>query len=219
MANNRIKFKNLIVDILLQVVRSVTACQGVIMLVDANEGVQAQTVAVHSLAKRNNLTIIPTLNKVDLPRADPEKVKAQLNSVFKIDPESVMSISAKKGWGVQELLEAVICRIPQPSVDSKGYFKAHIIDTWHDKYRGVLCLAYIHSGKVQVGQAVKWRSDSKPHVVKFLALLRPNEEPIDEAVAGQVVMVGKWLCYICFKYFLYTIKMLKSENRKYIFVL
>ncbi|CAB3224129.1 unnamed protein product [Arctia plantaginis] len=178
------------VDFANEVVRSVTACQGVIMLVDANEGVQAQTVAVHSLAKRNNLTIIPTLNKVDLPRADPDKVKAQLNSVFKIDPKSVLSISAKKGWGIQELLEAVICRIPQPSVDSKGYFKAHIIDTWHDKYRGILCLAYIQSGKVQVGQAVKWRSDSKPHVVKFLALLRPNEEPIDEAIAGQVVMVG-----------------------------
>lgn len=161
------------------------------MLVDANEGVQAQTVAVHSLAKKNNLTIIPTLNKVDLPRADPEKVKSQLQSVFKIDPDSVLSISAKKGWGVKELLEAVITRIPPPPVDLEGHFKAHVIDTWHDKYRGVLCLAYIHSGKVQVGQAVKWKSDSKLQSVKFLAMLRPNEEPIDEAIAGQVVMVGK----------------------------
>lgn len=173
-------------------VRSVTACQGVILLVDANEGVQAQTVAVHSLAHRNNLKIIPTLNKVDLPRADPEKVKTQLKSLFKIDPDTVMSISAKKGWGVKELLEAVIERIPPPTVDLDGHFKAHIIDTWHDKYRGVLCLAYIHSGKVQVGKTVKWRSDTKHHTVKHLALLRPSEEPIDIAVAGQVVMVGKW---------------------------
>lgn len=176
---------------MIQVVRSITACQGVIMLVDANEGVQAQTVAVYSLAKRNNLFIIPTLNKVDLPRADPEKVKSQLHSLFKIEPESVLSISAKKGWGVKELLEAVITRIPPPTVDTKGHFRAHIIDTWHDKYRGVLCLAYIHSGKVKVGQAVKWKSDSKPQMVKFLAMLRPNEEPIEEAVAGQVVMVGE----------------------------
>ncbi|XP_075973450.1 translation factor waclaw isoform X2 [Anticarsia gemmatalis] len=178
------------VDFSNEVVRSVTACQGVIMLVDANEGVQAQTVAVHSLAKRNNLIIIPTMNKVDLPRADPDKVKAQLQSVFKIDPEDVLSISAKKGWGVKELLEAVITRIPPPSVDTEAHFKAHIIDTWHDKYRGVLCLAYIHSGRIQVGQAVKWKSDSKLHQVKFLAMLRPNEEPIEEAIAGQVVMVG-----------------------------
>lgn len=174
-----------------QVVRSVTACQGVILLVDANEGVQAQTVAVHSLAKRNNLTIIPTLNKVDLPRADPDKVKLQLKSLFNIEPENVMSISAKKGWGVKELLQAVIERIPPPTVDKDAHFQAHVIDTWHDKYRGVLSLAYIHSGKVKLGQTVKWRSDSKQNTVRYLALLRPKEEPIEEAVAGQVVMVGK----------------------------
>ncbi|XP_049869045.1 translation factor GUF1 homolog, mitochondrial [Pectinophora gossypiella] len=178
------------VDFSNEVVRSVTACQGVILLVDANEGIQAQTVAVHALAKRNNLTIIPTLNKVDLPRADPEKVKSQLKSLFNIDPDTVMSISAKKGWGVKELLEAVITRIPPPNIDVDGHFKAHIIDTWHDKYRGVLCLAYIHSGVVKVGQTVKWGSDLKQHTVKYLALLRPSEEPIETAVAGQVVMVG-----------------------------
>ncbi|CAH2106517.1 unnamed protein product [Euphydryas editha] len=178
------------VDFSNEVVRSVKACQGVILLVDANEGVQAQTVAVHSLAKRNNLIIIPTLNKVDLPRADPENVKSQLKSLFNIDPDSVMSVSAKKGWGVKELLQAVITRIPPPSVDSRENFKANIIDTWHDKYRGIMCLAYIESGTVQVGQTVKWRSDLKQHTLKYLALLRPNEEPIDKAVAGQVVMVG-----------------------------
>lgn len=160
-------------------------------MVDANEGVQAQTVAVHSLAKRNNLVIIPTLNKVDLPRADPENVKAQMKSLFKIEPESVLSISAKKGWGVKELLEAVISRIPPPPISNEKHFKANIIDTWHDKYRGIMCLAYIESGTVHVGQQVKWRSDLKQHTLKYLALLRPNEEPIDKAVAGQVVMVGK----------------------------
>ncbi|KAJ2946196.1 hypothetical protein O0L34_g5130 [Tuta absoluta] len=178
------------VDFSNEVVRSVAACQGVILLVDANEGIQAQTVAVHSLAKRNNLAIIPTMNKIDLPRADPENVKAQLHSLFKIEPDSVLSISAKKGWGVKELLEAVITRIPPPTVDLNAHFQAHIIDTWHDKYRGVLCLAYIHSGKVEVGQPVKWRSDGKQHIVKYLALLRPSEESIESAVAGQVVMVG-----------------------------
>ncbi|KAL0841188.1 hypothetical protein ABMA28_014930 [Loxostege sticticalis] len=178
------------VDFSNEVVRSVAACQGVILLVDANEGIQAQTVAVHSLAKKNNLVIIPTLNKVDLPRANPDKVKAQLKSVFNIDPETVISISAKKGWGVKELLEAVIQRIPPPQVNNDEHFRAHIIDTWHDKFRGVLCLAYIHSGKVKVGQSVKWKSDPKQHSVKYLALLRPKEEPIEEATAGQVVMVG-----------------------------
>ncbi|CAG5059663.1 unnamed protein product [Parnassius apollo] len=193
--NNELYLLNLIdtpghVDFSNEVVRSVTACQGVILLVDANEGIQAQTVAVHSLAKRNNLVIIPTLNKVDLPRADPDNVKSQLNSLFNIDPETVLSISAKKGWGVKELLEAVITRIPPPDVNPAGYFKAHIIDTWHDKYRGVLCLAYIHSGTVEIGQEVKWQSNPKQHTVKYLALLRPGEESINKAAAGQVVMVG-----------------------------
>lgn len=168
-----------------------TACQGVILLVDANEGVQAQTVAVHSLAKKNDLIIIPVLNKIDLPRANPDQAKSQMQSLFGIDPESVLQISAKKGWGVTELLEAIITRLPPPPVDPDGHFRAHIIDTWHDKYRGVLCLAYIHSGKLNVGQAVRWRSNLKQHTVKYLAMLRPSEEPIESAVAGQVVMVGK----------------------------
>ncbi|KAJ0177172.1 hypothetical protein K1T71_007181 [Dendrolimus kikuchii] len=193
--NNETYLLNLIdtpghVDFSNEVVRSVSACQGVIMLVDANEGVQAQTVAVHSLAKKNNLVIIPTLNKVDLPKADPDNVKAQLKSLFNINPDTVLSISAKKGWGIKELLETIIERIPHPNVDSTSEFRAHIIDTWHDKYRGVLCLGYIHTGKVQIGQTVKWRSDSKQQIVKYLALLKPTEEPIEKAVAGQVVMVG-----------------------------
>ncbi|CAF4834145.1 unnamed protein product [Pieris macdunnoughi] len=178
------------VDFSNEVVRSVTACQGVVLLVDANEGIQAQTVAVHSLAKRNDLVILPTLNKVDLPRADPEKVKNQLKSVFKIEPSDVLQVSAKKGWGVEELLKAIITRIPPPNVDTTDHFRAHIIDTWHDKYRGVLCLAYIHSGTLKMGQTVKWKSDVKQHTVKYLALLRPSEESITEAMAGQVVMVG-----------------------------
>jgi translation elongation factor EF-4 len=155
--------------------------------------VQAQTVAVHNLAKKKNLIIIPTLNKVDLPRADPDRVKMQLKSLFNIDPTTVLSISAKKGWGVKELLEAVIKRIPPPPLNNENHFIAHVIDTWHDKYRGVLCLAYIHSGKVKIGQLVKWRSELKQHTVRHLALLRPKEEPIEEASAGQVIMVGK--CY------------------------
>lgn len=159
--------------------------------------------AVHSLAKRNNLVIIPTLNKVDLPRADPDKVKLQMKSLFGIDPETVLSISAKKGWGVDELLQAVITRIPPPAIEVNGPLKANIIDTWHDKYRGVLCLAYIQSGRVQMGQAVKWRSESKQHIVKHLAILRPDEHPIQEGVAGQVVMVGKFyqICFNCINYF------------------
>ncbi|VVC93710.1 unnamed protein product [Leptidea sinapis] len=178
------------VDFSNEVVRSVTACQGVVLLVDANEGVQAQTVAVHSLAKKNNLIIIPTLNKVDLPRADPEKVKGQLQSLFGIDPDNVLQISAKKGWGVQNLLEEIIKRIPPPIVKLDEPFRAHIIDTWHDKYRGVMCLAYIHSGVLKIGDSVKWRSDSKQHLVKYLSLLKPQEENIEKAIAGQVVMVG-----------------------------
>ncbi|KOB74883.1 Uncharacterized protein OBRU01_08607, partial [Operophtera brumata] len=139
-------------------------------------------------SNENDLVIIPTLNKVDLPRADPEKVKMQLQSLFNIHPDSVMSISAKKGWGVKELLQEVIERIPPPTVDQSPHFRAHIIDTWHDKYRGVLCLAYIHSGKVQVGQAVRWSSDSKQQTIKFLALLRPRCGPKGGGAVGEELL-------------------------------
>ncbi|GBP66065.1 Translation factor GUF1 homolog, mitochondrial [Eumeta japonica] len=178
------------VDFSSEVVRSITACQGVVLLVDANEGVQAQTVAVHSLAKKNNLIIIPVLNKVDLKNADPEKVKKQLKSVFDIDENTVLKISAKKGWGINELMQAIIERIPPPPADPNSSFKAHVIDTWHDKHRGIMCLTYIHSGRARIGQSVKWRSNLKQQTIKALALLRPHEEPVASATAGQVVMLG-----------------------------
>lgn len=148
-----------------------------------------------------------------MPRADPENVKAQLKSLFDIDPDSVLSISAKKGWGVKELLEAVISRIPPPPISDDKHFKASIIDTWHDKYRGILCLAYIESGMIQVGQSVKWRSDLKQHTLRYLALLRPNEEPIEKAVAGQVVMVGECKEYfqIKFVYFVWLLQYLRFK--------
>lgn len=178
------------VDFSNEVVRSVTACQGVILLVDANEGIQAQTVAVHSLAKRNNLVVIPVLNKVDLPRADPDRVTEQLKTIFGIDKADVLKISAKKGWGVPEVLNAIVERIPPPPVDVNAKFVAHVFDSWHDRYRGVLCLAYIRGGKINVGDNVRWSSSTRQQQIKFISILRPQEDAVDSAVAGQVVMIG-----------------------------
>ncbi|XP_077299790.1 translation factor waclaw [Arctopsyche grandis] len=178
------------VDFSNEVVRSVQVCQGAILLVDAAEGPRAQTVAVHSLATKNELTLLPVLNKIDLPRANPTKAKNQLFSLFNIEPNDVLEVSAKKGWGVENLVHSLIERIPPPNVSRDGPVKALVFDTWHDKYRGILCLAYIESGYLKLGDSVKWLSLNKINSVKHLFLLTPEEKEIRRAGAGQVVVFG-----------------------------
>lgn len=170
--------------------RSVQACQGAILLVDAAEGPQAQTVAVYNLAKNNNLKIIPVLNKIDLPRANCAKVKEQLQKLFKIDPADILEISAKKGWCIKEVVQALIERIPPPPVCRDGFLKGLVFDTWHDKYRGVLCVTYIQNGTVNVGDSVKWLSFNKQQKVKYISILKPEEQPVKRAEAGQVALIG-----------------------------
>lgn len=173
-----------------QVVRSVQACQGAILLVDAAEGPRAQTIAVHLLSKQQNLNIIPVLNKIDLPRANAVKVKNQLFSLFNIEPDSILEVSAKKGWGIENLVNSIIERIPPPNVKREGFLRALIFDTWYDKYRGILCLAYIENGTLKIGDSIKWLSSKKVHPIKYLLLLTPQEKNITHAAAGQVVVVG-----------------------------
>lgn len=166
------------------------ACQGAILLVDANEGPQAQTVAVHSLAVRQKLAIIPVLNKIDLPRADPVRSKNQLKTLFKIEPSDVLEVSAKKGWGVKEVLDAIVERIPPPTAAKDDYFKALVFDSWYDKYKGIMCLSYIQGGSVKLGDSVRWYAGNKSLTAKYMYLLTPEEIPVEKATAGQVIVIG-----------------------------
>lgn len=178
------------VDFSNEVTRSLAACEGVILLVDANQGVQAQTVANYHLAVSKGLTVLPVLNKIDLKNADPERVCYELSSLFDIDPEMVLRISAKVGTGVNNLLDKIIERIPQPNAERGGDFRALLFDSFYDRYRGVLNLICVRNGEVRKGQNVTFVHTGKTYEVRSLALLRPAETPIDILHAGLVGLVG-----------------------------
>nr|CAH7722848.1 unnamed protein product [Callosobruchus chinensis] len=178
------------VDFSNEVSRSLSACQGVILLVDANDGVQAQTVANFYLAFGNDLVIIPVLNKIDLPNADPERVCHQLQTLFDIDPSTVLKISAKKGIGIDKVLEAIVQNLPSPPVNRNASFRALLFDSSHDKYRGALSLIFVKDGSISVGDNICSAHTKKEYEVKSLSLLRPDEVPVKKLVAGQIGLLG-----------------------------
>ncbi|KAJ9593292.1 hypothetical protein L9F63_015167 [Diploptera punctata] len=177
------------VDFSNEVSRSLATCQGVILLVDANQGVQAQTVANFFLAFSNDITIIPVLNKIDLKNAEPERVSEQLNTLFDINKDDILKVSAKLGTGVEDVLKAVINRVPPPSVNRDASFRALLFDSWYDRYRGVILLVYITDGMLQTGDEIASIHTQKCYEVKSLGLLRPEEEPCHKLLAGQVGFV------------------------------
>nr|XP_050862392.1 translation factor GUF1 homolog, mitochondrial isoform X1 [Vespula vulgaris] len=174
------------VDFSSEVYRSLAACQGVILLVDANDGVQAQTVANFYLAIKRELVVIPVINKIDLPMADPERVKNQLETLFNINEKDVLKISAKLGTGVDELLQAILKRLPPPPVNRNLPFRALIFDSWYDKYKGAVSLIYVKDGSLSVGEHITSFASKKSYEIKEVALLRPEEEPVKTLFAGEV---------------------------------
>uniref|UniRef100_A0A1B6E716 Tr-type G domain-containing protein n=1 Tax=Clastoptera arizonana TaxID=38151 RepID=A0A1B6E716_9HEMI len=164
------------VDFSNEVARSLAACQGVILLVDANQGVQAQTVANYYLAFTQELIIIPVLNKVDLKNANPENVTAQLKNIFGIEKEEILKISAKFGTGIDSLLEAIINRIPSPESNRTASLKALVFDSWYDRYKGAVALIYLKDGKIHLGDKIVSTYSKKEYIIKSLGVLRPHEE-------------------------------------------
>ncbi|XP_049287749.1 translation factor GUF1 homolog, mitochondrial [Anopheles funestus] len=178
------------VDFSNEVSRSLAACNGVILLVDANQGVQAQTVANYHLARSKQLVIVPVLNKIDLKNSRPEAVCNELLTLFDIDPDEVLKVSAKLGTGCDEVLASIVNRLPAPNANRDANFRALIFDSWFDKYRGALNLIYIRDGEITTGQEIVSCHSGKAYEVKSLALLRPDERKVDRLVAGQVGLLG-----------------------------
>ncbi|XP_021359156.1 translation factor Guf1, mitochondrial-like isoform X2 [Mizuhopecten yessoensis] len=174
------------VDFSYEVSRSLSACQGVILLVDANQGVQAQTMANFFLAFERNLTIIPCLNKIDLHNAKPEIVLEQLNNVFDTDPDDVFKISAKVGTGVQELLAAIIEKIPPPPGDRNKPLKCLVFDSQYDQYRGAVGNILVLDGSVKKGDKIMSLFSKKSYEVQGTGILHPNEKLVNVLYAGQV---------------------------------
>ena len=167
------------VDFAAEVYRSLAACQGVILLVDANDGVQAQTVANFYLAFGSNLVIIPVINKIDLKNANPERVVNQLKSVFDIEADEVIKISAKYGTNVEEILKAIVKRIPPPPVSRENHLKALIFDNWFVQYKGAISLIYVKEGFITIKDQITFAHTKKNYEVKTLSMLRPEEENVN----------------------------------------
>ncbi|XP_032665892.1 translation factor GUF1 homolog, mitochondrial isoform X2 [Odontomachus brunneus] len=174
------------VDFTAEVRRSLAPCQGVVLLVDANDGVQAQTVANYYLARERQLVIIPVINKVDLKNANPEKVQDQLQALFGMDDIDVIKISAKLGIGVDKVLDAIIERIPPPVVSRDKPFRALVFDSWYEKHKGAISLIYVKDGALSVGEHVNFMLLKKSYEIRSISFLRPHAENIKTIYAGQV---------------------------------
>ena len=173
------------VDFTYEVSRSLAACEGALLLVDATQGVQAQTIANVNLAMANNLTIIPVINKIDLASADVDGTKQSISDVLMLDATDALLISAKEGKGVPEVLEAVIERIPPPSGDPDAPLKALIFDSWFDNYQGVIVLARIVDGSVRPGMKIKVMSNERVFEVMEVGQFTPKRTKKSELLTGE----------------------------------
>lgn len=174
------------VDFSYEVSRSLASCEGALLVVDATQGVEAQTVANTYLAIENNLEIIPVINKIDLPSAEPEKVKEQIEDILGIDSSEAILASAKEGIGTEEILEAIVKRVPPPSGSVEGPLKSLIFDSWFDNYQGVIVLVRLFDGKIRKGTKIRLMSSGKEFEVSEVGVFTPKMKAVEELSAGEV---------------------------------
>jgi GTP-binding protein LepA len=174
------------VDFAYEVSRSLAACEGAVLVVDASQGVEAQTLANVYQAVENDLEILPVLNKVDLPSADPDRVKQQIEDVIGIDASNAIPISAKTGQNVAAVLEAIVERLPPPKGDRRAPLKALLIDSWYDAYLGVVVLVRIIDGALRKGQKIKLMAAGTAHQIERVGIFRPKQEMLAELGPGEV---------------------------------
>lgn len=177
------------VDFSYEVSRSLFACEGALLVVDAGQGVEAQTLAVCYTAMEQGLEVMPVLNKIDLPQADPEKVIAEIEDIIGIEAHDALLVSAKTGVGIEELLEAIICRIPPPKGDVSAPLEALIIDSWFDEYLGVVSLVRVKNGTLRVKDKILVMSTGKIHQVDRLGVFTPKPKDQEVLHAGEVGFV------------------------------
>ncbi len=174
------------VDFSYEVSRSLASCEGALLVVDASQGVEAQTLANAYIAINNGLEIIPVINKIDLPSADIERTKEMIESAVGLDASNALAISAKTGQGVPEVLEAVVKRIPPPVGRAANQLQALIFDSWFDSYRGVVVLARVIQGTISKGQRIRLMSNGRTFDVETLGVLTPKPVEVESLSAGEV---------------------------------
>src|SRR5437764_975370 len=174
------------VDFSYEVSRSLAACEGAILVVDATQGVEAQTLANSYLAIENDLDILTVINKVDLPSAEPERVREQIENVIGLDAHDAVLASAKAGIGVDEILAKIVSHIPAPKGNADGPLRALLFDSWYDSYRGVMCLVRIVDGTMRRGQKIKFMSNALTYEVTEMGIFTPKPKAIDSLSVGEV---------------------------------
>ncbi len=174
------------VDFTYEVSRSLAACEGALLVVDATQGVEAQTLANAYLAIGNDLDLVPVLNKIDLPAAEPDKVKAQIEEVIGLDASNAIPISAKTGLGIPDVLEAIVTRLPAPKGDAAKPLKALLVDSWYDSYLGVMILVRIYDGELKRGMKVRLMASGSTHQVEQVGVFTPKAEKMDVLGPGEM---------------------------------
>ncbi len=174
------------VDFSYEVSRSLQACEGALLVVDASQGVEAQTLANTYLALHHNLEIIPVINKIDLPAAEPERIREQIETIIGLDARDAVLCSAKQGVGIHEILEAIVHLVPPPKGSPDLPLRALIFDSWFDTYRGVIILMRVFDGHIRMGQKIRLWSNGQIFEVEGLGYQAPKATPCDELQAGEV---------------------------------
>ena len=177
------------VDFTYEVSRSLQACEGALLVVDASQGVEAQTLANTYLALSHDLEMIPVINKIDLPSAEPERIREQIEQLIGLDASDAVLASAKNGIGIKEILEAVVHRVPAPTGDPNASLRALIFDSWFDPYRGVIILTRIVDGTLRVGQKIRLSSNGAIYEVEGVGYQSPKPIPCNELSAGEAGFV------------------------------
>jgi GTP-binding protein LepA len=178
------------VDFNYEVSRSLQACEGALLVVDASQGVEAQTLANVFLALDNDLEIIPVLNKIDLPSADVEKTKREIEDVIGLDCAGAIAASAKTGLGITDILEAVVARVPAPGGDPAATLRALIFDTWYDSYRGAVALIRVVDGTLRRGQKVRFMATGRDYEVTEMGISTPHATAVQELGPGEVGFIA-----------------------------
>ena len=174
------------VDFAYEVSRSLAACEGALLVVDAAQGVEAQTLANVYQSIEHDHEIVPVINKIDLPAAEPEQVRAQIEDVIGIDASNAVLASAKSGIGIAEVLEAIVTRIPPPGGDRNAPLRAMLVDSWYDPYLGVVILVRIIDGVIRKGQHIRFMAGDSEHLVDRVGCMRPKIEQLNELGPGEI---------------------------------
>ena len=177
------------VDFAYEVSRSLAACEGALLVVDAAQGVEAQTLANVYQSIEHDHEIVPVINKIDLPAAEPEKVRAEIEEVIGIDASEAVLTSAKSGIGIEEVLDAVVARIPPPKGDRNAPLKAMLVDSWYDPYLGVVILVRVIDGVIRKGLQVKFMAGGTEHLIDRVGCMRPKLQVLDELGPGEIGII------------------------------